>query len=361
MRHGVLRPFPSRGSHTATVLHVRQTAAPGRSHHRAWRQRDMRWNLKYVEPFLDNPTTGEPASRSTRVPPKGAGGGFLPPGRPAVSSPTPLVSKCRALSGGKPLNPLPPRICACSAHSASTPSGCRLAGPDRLFMRRVMTQRRKRWGGVNGPTGRAERPPMLQWHTSRKCHNKTMHALNGNTAPSAVPLTAAQLELIAERKQQVVERRRMQRHDTLHAASPHEPLAQASVAVSTPSNPIGPLAMQPVCGSPSRRVLSAADLEVIAVNRRTAEERKRQRQRGAGEGLVPPPRPAGYVAPEQPMLPDDFLVAPIPQVAPAESRCHHNTLRATVFIRLVGMRSKSQASRRGSVYIAYTIRPAVRP
>jgi hypothetical protein len=73
-------------------------------------------------------------------------------------------------------------------HSAKTldalAKGPTALTPDDRFVRVAVRKRRSRFGGWDRLTAKA-RPPKLTWPTSRKVHNKLMHALNGNTAAGA--------------------------------------------------------------------------------------------------------------------------------------------------------------------------------
>ena len=150
-----------------------------RCHARAWRRRDARWVKEHVLKDMDAHASHrpQPSSRSRirqHVP------GWLhrqrsgrAPTHPADAVTAPNLGRTKRST---PINSTKP--------SDDAAKGPLTLTPDDRFIRVAVRKRRARFGGWDR-LATTVRAPNLIWSTSRKVHNKLMHALNGNTAAGA--------------------------------------------------------------------------------------------------------------------------------------------------------------------------------
>ena len=247
--------------------------APGRCHFKAWAKRERVWVEKYVlDPLRQQDlaarsaqkhSTGHRRKRQATHPtptlPRRSGKTALFP--PMTEMPVPRNAKSfRPPVSGK----------QDTATTAPTPLATN-DGPDLNFMRRNVSARRKAFRLAEGAEPRVKTLPALVWSTSRKVHNRRMHALNGNTATpnNAVtsPLTDIQLATVAANRQAALMRRQQ--------------------------------------------------LATIASNRAEAVARKAAKRARAESGLQPPGlwRSADWRPPIVPAAPVDFLRDDVPEDA----------------------------------------------
>ena len=247
--------------------------APGRCHLKSWAKRERRWVEKYVlAPLRQQDIAARAARKHDAV--------HRRTGPPARRAPT-LTQRSFHSARPQPATRTPVTV---NATGARTPmSGAQATVTTSLttpttsgqaeynFMRRNVSARRKAFRLADGAEPRVKTLPALVWSTSRKAHNRRMHALNGNTATPTTaathPLTDAQLATVAANRQAALLRRQQ--------------------------------------------------LATIAANRAEALARKAAKRARSEAGLQPPNlwKSADWRPPTVPAAPTDFLKDNVPEEA----------------------------------------------
>jgi hypothetical protein len=186
------------------------------------------------------------------------------------ADPTSGMRKLMAMGGSTPATTVRSDVRVTrSPEPVSTGDATSRGGSEYNFLRRNISARRKAFRLAEGAEPRTKSLPGLVWTTSRKVHNRLMHALNGNTAARA---------------------------DTTAAQRTSEQLA--TIAVNREA-------------ALARRL----QLQTVAANRAAAVARKEAKRARAESGLQPPDlwRSTDWRPPLVPATPKDFLNDPVPE------------------------------------------------